>query len=388
MNYNRLIKFIIFEPIVIINRLNMYNWQLSDWPNFTYNLEEIQVLFTEFAMETGEVTGIIQSLSEELQQETSLQIMLAEAVKSSEIEGEYVSRQDVISSLKKNLGLADLPVTVKDKRASGLAELMLAVRSAYNRDLTIPMICEWHTMLMSENRYITVGAWRKGDEPMQIVSGTIGKEEEVHFEAPPSDKVPEEMERFINWYNQESFQDLGKIPKALLKSSIAHLYFETIHPFEDGNGRIGRAIAEHALSNSLNRPVLLSLSKSIEKDKKRYYQELKNAQRTLDITQWIHYFIKMGIDAQQDAKGIALLTVKKAKLFDRHGEKLNQRQVKVIRKILEKGPEGFEGGITAKKYMAITGSSKATATRDLQELFDLGILLKEGAGRSVRYFLA
>lgn len=365
----------------------MYNWQLSDWPHFKYNLEEIQVLFSEFAMETGEVTGIVQSLSEELQQETALQIMLAEAVKSSEIEGEYVSRQDVISSLKKNLGLTDLPVTVKDKRASGLAQLMLSVRSAYNSELTIPMISEWHKMLMSENRYIAAGSWRKGEEPMQIISGTIGKEE-VHFEAPPSHNIPGEMERFISWYNQENFQEQGKIPKALLRSSIAHLYFETIHPFEDGNGRIGRAIAEHALSNSLNRPVLLSLSKSIEKDKKRYYQELKNAQRTLDITPWIHYFIKMGIDAQQDAKGIALLTVKKAKLFDRHGEKLNQRQVKVIRKILEKGPEGFEGGITAKKYMSITGSSKATATRDLQELFDLGILLREGAGRSVRYFLA
>lgn len=364
-----------------------YNWQLAGWPVFQYKIQDIQPLFSEFAEETGEVTGIVRSLEEKLQQETLLQIMVTEAIKSSEIEGEYVSRKDVMSSLKKNLGLLNAPINIKDKKASGLAQLMVAVRSCFNKELTISIIQEWHKMLMLGNHYIAAGTWRKGQEPMQVVSGSIGKEE-IHFEAPPSAKVPQEMEGFIHWYNHFNLPNLGAIPTALLKSSLAHLYFETIHPFEDGNGRIGRAIAEHALSNSLNRPVLLSLSKSIEKDKKRYYQELKRAQRTLETTDWILYFINSAFDAQRDAKATILLSLKKAQLFDKYGDKINQRQEKVIRKIFEKGSFGFEGGMTAKKYMTITKCSKATATRDLQELFDFGIFTRGGAGRNVSYSLA
>ena len=364
-----------------------YIWQLPDWPNFQYNLQDLQVLFSEFAEETGEVTGIMCSLGEKLQQETLLEIMLSEAIKSSEIEGEYVSRQDVMSSLKKNLGLSRAPLAIKDKRASGIAQLMFGVRTSYNQALTIPIVLEWHTMLMSGNHYIIAGTWRTGQEPMRVMSGAIGKEK-IHFEAPPSSRVPKEMEAFINWYNNFNLSNLGTVPNALLKSSLAHLYFETIHPFEDGNGRIGRAIAEHALSNALNRPVLLSLSKSIEKDKSLYYQELKNAQRSLETTGWILYFLRSIIDAQRDAKATILFTLKKAQLFDKYGEEINDRQIKVIRKIFDQGLQGFEGGMTAKKYMSITRCSKATATRDLQDLFDLGIFTREGAGRSVTYSLA
>lgn len=363
-----------------------YSWQLKDWPNFQYRLEDIQPLFSTFGEETGEMNGIMRSLAEKLQQETLLEIMLSEAVKSSEIEGEYVSREDVMSSLKNSLGLSTAPIAVKDKRASGLAQLMFAVRSSYKEELTIPMIFEWHKMLMLGNHYIAAGIWRKGQEPMQVISGAIGKEI-VHFEAPPSSTVPQEMERFISWYNNFNLSSLGTITDALLKSSLAHLYFETIHPFEDGNGRIGRAVAEHALSGALKRPVFLSLSKSIEKNKKLYYQELKNAQRSLETTDWILYFIRSAIDAQRDAKATILRTLKKAQMFDKYGEEINSRQVKVIQKMFNQSLQTFEGGMTAKKYMSITRCSKATATRDLQELFDLGIFTRAGAGRSVRYSL-
>ena len=189
------------------------------------------------------------------------------------------------------------------------------------------------------------------------------------------------------WYNSATFPLMGQVPEAILKSAIAHLYFESIHPFEDGNGRIGRAIAEKVLSQSLGRPVMLSLSKTIEANRKAYYVALKEAQRTLDITTWINYFATVVLGAQRDAKAAVLFTLKKAQFYDRYKNRLDERQLKVINKMLDKGTEGFEGGMTAKKYMGITKVSKATATRDLQQLQEMGVLVQEGAGRSVRYQL-
>ena len=363
-----------------------YNWQHLNWPVFNYNIQIIHALSLQFAEEAGEVKGILQGLGKELQRETELDIMLSEAIKSSEIEGEYISRQDVMSTLKKNLGMTKAPSNIKDKRASGFAELILAVKSSYDKNLTIELIREWHKMLMTGNKYIAAGTWRTREEPMQIISGTIGKEE-IHYEAPPSSSLPFEMERFVDWYN--NFEDIqtGMVQNALLKSSLAHLYFETILPFEEGNGRIGRAIAEHALSSAMKRSLLLSISKSIEKNKKQYYMALKSAQRKLEVNEWIQYFTQIILSAQQDAKNVINLTFKKAKLLNLYKEKLNVRQIKVILKIFEHGHEGFEGGMTAKKYIVITKCSKASATRDLQELYKNGIFYKDGAGRSVRYNL-
>lgn len=177
------------------------------------------------------------------------------------------------------------------------------------------------------------------------------------------------------------------IKESLIKTAIAHLYFETIHPFEDGNGRIGRAIAEKCLSESLGRPLILSISTSIEKDKPAYYNALKQAQRTLDITEWIVYFSQIILSAQKQAKTTIRFTLEKAKFLDRFRPKLNERQLKVILKMLDYGIEGFEGGMTARKYTSITKTSKATATRDLQDMVEKGCLSQIGAGRSVRYEL-
>ena len=365
----------------------MYNWQLPQWPNFVYEVQEIQPFILEFAEETGEISGVIQGLSDDLKQETLLQLMLSEAVKTSEIEGEYISREDVMSSIRNNLGLNATPINVKDQRADGVAQLMLEVRKSFDQPLDLETIQIWHSMLMANARNVNPGEWRKGARPMQIVSGAYGREV-VHYEAPPSLAVPKEMERFVEWYNHATFQLKGKVAEAVLKSAIAHLYFESIHPFEDGNGRIGRAIAEKALSQSIGRPVMLSLSKIIEHNKAAYYAALKEAQRSLEITAWINYFASVILEAQRDAKVMVQFTLKKAKFFDRYKHQLNERQLKVIIKMLDKGTDGFEGGMTAKKYIGISRASKATATRDLQQLQEMGIFVQEGAGRSVRYQLS
>jgi Fic family protein len=377
----------IFEPIKKNNRLMVYNWQLKGWPDFTYDVVVVQPLILAFAQETGEVHGLFHGLTETLKQETLIQFMLSEAVKTSEIEGEYLSREDVMSSIRNNLGLNDTPVYVKDQRASGVAKLMVEIRDSFQDPLSLDILKSWHSILFSHSSSrINLGQLRQGDSPMQVVSGAHGREV-IHYEAPPSERVPKEMENFVRWYNSATFPVEGGVAEAILKSAIAHLYFESIHPFEDGNGRVGRAIAEKALSQSLGRPIMLSLSKTIEANKNDYYQALKEAQRTLDITDWLVYFANVILDAQRDAKETVLFTLKKAQFHDRFKDQIDDRQWKAIHKMLDKGVEGFEGGMTAKKYMGITKVSKATATRDLQHLQALGALIQEGAGRSVRYQL-
>lgn len=364
----------------------MYNWNLPHWPDFVYELQQVQSLILEFAQETGEVSGVIQGLPDDLKHETLLELMLSEAVKTSEIEGEHISREDVMSSIKNNLGLNEAPVEVKDQRARGVAELMLEVRRSFDYPLSLNMIRMWHDMLMAGVKNVNAGEWRKGLAPMQIVSGAYGREI-VHYEAPPASIVPREMEQFVQWYNKSTFPVKGEVAVAVLKSAIAHLYFESIHPFADGNGRIGRAIAEKALSQSLGRPVMLSLSKIIERNKTDYYAALKEAQRSLEISSWIHYFASVILEAQRDARLMVQFTLKKAQFFDRYKNQLNERQLKVVNKMLEKGADGFEGGMTTRKYISISKTSKATATRDLQELHLIGVFEQEGAGRSIRYQL-
>nr|WP_298994832.1 Fic family protein [uncultured Allomuricauda sp.] len=359
-----------------------YNWQQKDWPNFQYDTTDVEDRLYDFAQRTGRISGVLEGLSETEQTEAMINLMVSEAIKTSEIEGEYLSRNDVMSSIRRNLGLnPELPIT-KDKRAEGVAELMLAVRNDFKKPLTSETLFNWHTMLMKGNNQIQIGKWRTHKEPMQIVSGGMGREV-VHFEAPPSKEVPIEMDGFIQWFNISQTE----IKKPIVRAAIAHLYFETIHPFEDGNGRIGRAVAEKALSQSINRPVLFSLSKSIEGNKNTYYDALQKAQRSNEITDWINYFVKTVLDAQIDAEQEIEFTLKRTKFFDQHKNSLNERQQKVVRRMLDEGHQGFEGGMNARKYVSLAKTSKATATRDLQDLVAKGIFKPLGGGRSTRYEL-
>ena len=362
-----------------------YNWQFPNWAEFTYNDSVIDSLTTVFALETGEIKGFIQSISSSVQEDTILQLMISEAVKSSEIEGEFFSRQDIMSSIKRHLGVSKNFAHVRDKKALGIGALMVEVRNSYQDRLTEKMIKFWHKILMNASPHINAGKYRTGTEPMQVISGAVGREI-IHYEAPPSYNIPQEMKSFIKWYNNFKVE-AGDIKNALIKTSTCHLYFESIHPFEDGNGRIGRAIAEKCLSQSLGVPVLISISSVIERDKKKYYNALKKAQRSLEITKWIFYFSSIILEAQKNAKQVILFTLNKTKFLDKHKGNLNERQLKVILKIFDFGIEGFEGDITAKKYISITKSSRATATRDLQDLVEKNILSQKGAGRNVKYMI-
>lgn len=363
-----------------------YIWQHKDFPNFTFNQGVLSSLIQEFAIELGVINGLIINLSKEQKEEFVIQVTLSEALKTSEIEGEVFSREDVMSSIRLQLGLINhLPVS-RDQRASAVAELMLEVRKDYKEELTTDLIKKWHRILFARDSRVNAGEWRSSIEPMQIISGSYGAIE-VHYEAPPSVAIPELMSDFVQWYANFSCEAIGAIGQAMLKASLVHLYFETIHPFEDGNGRIGRAIAEKTLAESLDSVLYISLSKQIEKDRKGYYQALKEAQRNLDVTNWIVYFFEIIKNAENDVKNVALFTIKKTKFFDTYKEQLNDRQLKAIQKMLASGDGVFEGGMTAKKYMSINKTSKATATRDLQELNDIGAFEKSGGGRSISYQL-
>lgn len=364
-----------------------YNWEYPDWPNFTYKAKASDKRLAEFLLKSGQIIGMVTGLGDIDQTETTLEMMVVEAIKTSEIEGEFLSRQDVMSSIKKNLGIHEnQPLLVKDQRAKGIAKLMIQVRFSFAEPLSEAMLFEWHEMLMEGNRYIHAGQWRSDPEPMQVVSGALGKEK-VHFEAPPSEKVPEEMGNFIQWFNETASGAANEISNPLIRSAITHLYFETIHPFEDGNGRIGRSLAEKALHQGLGHTTLISLSTAIEKEKNAYYGALKSAQSSNEISYWLEYFTETVLHAQGYATELIRFTLHKSKFFAKHQALLNERQMKVINRMLAEGPAGFEGGMTAKKYIAITKASKATATRDLQALTELGVFLPQGGGRSVSYEL-
>ena len=224
-----------------------YNWQQKDWPDFRYDLREIEEALFTFAESRGRVSGLLDALSEEMKNQSIIDLMVAEAIKTSEIEGEFLSRQDVLSSIRNNLGLNRSLEKIRDKRAEGIARLMVDVRETYLEKLTEEMLFSWHTMVMEGNKRINKGQWRSGEAPMQVVSGSVGREI-VHFEAPPASRVPGEMNNFIIWFNETGPGQPQEIFHAPIRSAVAHVYFETIHPFEDGNGRIGRALSEKVLS--------------------------------------------------------------------------------------------------------------------------------------------
>lgn len=363
-----------------------YNWQQSDWRTFTFSLKDMEDILYVFVEKAGHLKGLLQAMPKNSQEETLIEILVSEALKTSEIENEYLSREDVTSSIRHNLGLFEPDKEVKDVRAKGVGKLMTEVRLTYDKPLSEQILKEWHSYLFTTQTHINVGNWRSHTKPMQVVSGRLDKPT-VHFEAPPSTEIPREMQHFIKWFNDTAPNGKNPIKYAPIRSAISHIYFESIHPFEDGNGRIGRAIADKALSQSVGYPLLLSLSATIERNKKAYYSSLENGQKSNEITSWINYFIQVIIDAQQSAEALINFTLKKVRFFDIHKKKLNERQLKSINRMLQEGPKGFEGGMTAKKHMRIVHTSKATATRDLKSLEEMKALIVRGSGRSTHYYL-
>lgn len=357
-----------------------YNWQQKDWTNFSYYKAAIEDLLAEYLDKTAFLKGKFSMLNESEKLEVSISLMTKEALKTSEIEGELLLRSDIRSSIRNNLGLNPKKVPVYDLRAIGIAQMMASVRSNLQDSLSKEVLLSWHESMLSYREDIVVGNWRIHEDPMQIVSGAMGRER-VHFIAPPSSAVPKMMDSFFVWFNQSI--DL----ESPLRAAIAHLWFETIHPFEDGNGRIGRAISEKALSQGLRSPALFSISQIIEADKKAYYSALETAQQSNEITDWLVYFIEVVNQAVEAAKLEISFTVQKGRFYQSFQSNLNERQLKAINRMFESGAEGFEGGMNARKYIGITGSSRATATRDMQQLAELGAFVQIGGGRSIRYEL-
>lgn len=364
-----------------------YNWQQKDWPHFKYDISNLEASLYQFAEGQGHISGLLKALPEGIQQQSLIDMMVAEALKTFEIEGEYLSREDVLSSIRNNLGLNRTPEKIKDKRSEGIAQLMINVKETFAQNLNEEILFHWHQIMMEPYLNINKGQWRQGEAPMQIISGAAGKEI-VHFEAPPSKRITAEMKNFIQWFNRTAPQEDQAIFHAPVRSAITHVYFESIHPFEDGNGRMGRALSEKALSQGLGRPILLSLSHAIEQQRQAYYNALKVAQRSNDITHWIQYFLQTILEAQQQAEALLNFTLYKSRFFDQFKKGLNARQEKALSKMFEAGPLGFKGGMSAKKYMSITKTSKATATRDLVNLEKMGALVTIGLGRATKYELA
>jgi len=356
--------------------MKTWSWQKKNWPNFSFNEEPIKPLESQFLTNSGIFSGVLTHVSKE--NETSLKISLigSEAYKTSEIEGEILDRESLQSSIKKQFGLKQ--DNRKPKQAEeGIAEMMTDLYHNYSKPLSHKQIFSWHEALMKGRKNLKIGAYRTHQEPMQVVSGILHKPK-IHFEAPPSTQIKAEMNNFIDWFNN------SKNLPILIRASIAHLYFVLIHPFEDGNGRIARALTIKAISQGINQASLLSLSYVIQSKKKAYYDALESSNKNLKINDWIKYFSQTILAAQNHSQKLLFATLTKTKIFDDHD--LNDRQIKVLNRLFDHEPEGFIGGLSAEKYLAITKTSRATATRDLQDLIELKILKKTGEGRWTRYF--
>lgn len=357
-----------------------WNWQQADWPHFKYDATLLASLETDFAFKSGELQGVLAHINKDDKNQLLIDLVSTEAVKTSEIEGEYLDRESLQSSLRRQFKLDDNNQRIAPAE-QGIAEMLVDLYNNYAQPLTHETLFNWHRMLTKgRNDLHDVGRYRTHKEAMQVISGYYGAVK-VHFEAPPSIAVPQEMERFIDWFNNT--KDLP----ALTRAGIAHLYFVCIHPFEDGNGRIGRAIAEKSLSQSLGQPTLISLSSAIMNKRRDYYDLLEKSNKTNQITDWLIYFAQTIMTAQKlTLQGIEFI-ITKAKFYDKMRCRLNARQEKVIARLFQSGTEGFTGGLSAENYISIAKTSRATATRDLQELVELGVLLKTGELKGTRYHL-
>jgi Fic family protein len=363
-----------------------WNWQKPDWPRFSWDAARLRKAEERFLMAAGTFAGVVKHLRVPDQDQLTLETISAEAVTTSEIEGEILDRDSVQSSIRKQLGLS-----ADHRRArpgeEGIAEMMVDLYRTSAAPLTAGMIFAWHRVLMKGRTDATdIGNYRTSEEPMQIVSGARYAPK-VHFEAPPSSRVPEEMDRFIEWFNSTAPNTAQPLP-ALTKAGIAHLYFESIHPFEDGNGRIGRAISEKALAQALGHPTLTSLATTILIRRKAYYQALERASQDNEITPWLSWFAGIALEAQARTQTRVEFLIDKTRLLDRLRDQLNERQEKALLRMLREGPGGFKGGLSAGNYAAITGASPATATRDLAGMVSKGALLRTGERRHARYAIA
>ena len=360
-----------------------WNWQLKDWRNFSYQAELFEQSEQEFIDLSGQALGALRHIEKDGKAQLRVEIIRDEALQSSEIEGEYLDRDSLQSSLRRQFGLQ---VNQENQllKEKGISELLFNVFESYQEPLSHELLQRWHGALFQKQRE-DAGQYRQHSAAMQVVSGAIHNPT-VHFEAPPSKQVVDELDALIVWYND---QHEKKTTPPVAIAAITHLWFESIHPFEDGNGRVGRALAEKSLSQSLQRPALISLSTAIQKKKSDYYAAFSKAQSGSDneITSWIQYFLPLVIEAQQLSIKTIDFIIKKGRLLQEHQGSLNERQNKVILRVLQEGVNGFKGGLSASNYRSITQAPTTTVTRDLNDLVAKGVLKRTGERKGTRYWL-
>ncbi len=377
---------------------HIWIWQQPDWPEFRWDDKALSASLREVHQLQGRLLGKIDTVADESSAVSQLDALLQNIVQSSAIEGEHLNAASVRSSLARRLGVDDAGLTPVTAQTEGLAELLLDATQNHQQSLTIERLFQWHRYLFpepSEGEYrlvnIRVGELR-GDDTMQVVSGPVSRQV-VHFEAPPkhalekaSADLAEQLDTFLSWL-ESSRTDSTLDP--ILRAAQAHLWFVTLHPFDDGNGRLARAVSDYALAQAENQSVrFYAMAASIMEKRQAYYQILEATQKgDLDITPWMRWFLDAFKHSLETALARIDLVMQKARFWQVHSQDgLNTQQTKVLNRLLDAGPGGFEGHLNAKKYMGIAGVSKATATRHLADLLEKNCLKKlEGGGRSTRY---
>jgi Fic family protein len=362
-----------------------WNWQQKDWPAFRHNAGALAPLERQFLLHSGEFIGAFKHIDAPDKDALKIELIGDEALKTTEIEGEILDRSSVQSSLIQQFGLGPGQPRIPAAER-GIAEMMVDLYRSFGDPLADEVMFRWHRMLMGDGRSVgVIGGYRTHPDPMQVVSGPDYKRT-VHFEAPPSKQVAAGMKAFIRWFN--GYGPGGKHPlEPLTRAGIAHLYFVSIHPFEDGNGRIARALAEKALAQGIGLPTLIALAYTLQRKREDYYAALERNNKDNDITDWLVYFANAILEAQATTMKRVEFYVAKAKFYERMRGELNDRQDKAIARMFREGIDGFEGGMSADKYIAITGASRATATRDLQDLVAKGAFTRTGERRHTRYHL-
>lgn len=365
--------------------MKTYIHQQDNWPDFTWNTEKFVVKLSEVRNLQGWLIGKMESLGFDLRNEAMLDTLTLDVLKSTEIEGEFLDPEQVRSSIARRLGMEIAGAVESDRNVDGMVEMMMdATQNCYQR-LTEDRLFDWHAALFPTGRIgmykITVADWRKDTTgPMQVVSGAMGKEK-VHFQAPDSSLIEKEMKKFLKWFNGKKDIDL------VIKAAVAHLWFVTVHPFDDGNGRITRALTDMLLAQSdSSTQRFYSMSAQIRIERKKYYEILEKTQKSnLDITNWILWFINCLINALKSTDIVLNKVLFKADFWKHHSQTiLNERQKKLLNKLLD----GFEGKLTSSKWAKIAKCSKDTAIRDIQDLIKKNILQKKVAGgRSTNYEL-
>lgn len=360
-------------------------WQHPTWPGMRYDGPQVAAAVADARRVQGRVEGQLAALGFEARQQLAAEAWVQEAMSTAAIEGEQLDLLAVRSSVARRLGVAPGKGAHAARHIDGLLDIMDDAVTHAAAALTHERLQAWQAALFptgySGMRKVLVGGYRQHGEPMQIVSGPIGRET-VHYEAPPSSSVLDEMTRFLAWLHDDTGSD------SLVQAALAHLWFETIHPFEDGNGRVGRVIVDLILARDAGvASRLFRVSQRLLENRDAYYAELERAQHgPLDVTPWVVWFVSQLRLACEQASGVIELALAKARFWSVHHDKdLNARQRKAVNSLLDAGPGGFEGGMSTRKYESLASTSRATASRELIELVSLGLLVAVGAGRSTRY---